>query len=549
VTTGSIYNEPFNHPAQGSQATQAATLVMAQRPLTSVGHETGHALGRNHSDVGHNSKSDPKPCGGGGGPWPPDGLGYMQGIGLDTSAYPYRILYPGLSGEPAHWYDKMSYCTGIYCPSDYVTKGKPCSEPDSWTSPYGWLHTISALWLFGQRTGRGPLLPSPYRGFQGIESAARDRLVSRPPGDPSYLVTATIRTGSTQIDSVIPTDAPPQPPASSQISLVARSSSGQTIASVPMQVTESHDDPGASYLIVRGSVPQRGVDAVQIVGGGTVLASRTRSARRPTIRILAPSRGAVVGKHRGVVVRWKATGAKGSVLEVVVDYSADNGRHWRGIYLGPNHDHVKLPRTYFSRSRRARIRIEVNDGFNQVQAISKRFRSVGAPPVVSILDPARGETIGAEANVYLHGEAFDDALAPLRGRRLRWSVDGAPLGVGGTISASALPPGTDRITLRAVDAHGRSSSASLTIHVKPLNLPFLRLSAPRRLRRHQRRLTLHAAAALPATLAVGRRHYELSAKTRSIKIAVVPGRHPLLLRPSLTASGVRYPIALVIARR
>jgi hypothetical protein len=542
-TTASIYNEPFSNPASGGSPAQATTLVDIFRPITSVAHETGHALGRNHADdstaAGQLDGSGSSGCGGGGGPWPPDGLGDLQGIGLDTSVHPYKLIADGLTGEPAQWYDLMSYCGGA-------------NENQHWISPFGWLHSISALSLFGQRTGRGPNLQVPYSGYQGIEAAARYGAVrarTTAAASAGLEVTATVRPGgSTQIDSVIPTTTQLRGLANSPFELVARGSAGQTVANVPMEVLHVHDDPGLTFLMVQATVPRGGVDSVQISSGGTVVASRTRSAQLPSLRILAPARKAVVGRGRGVTVRWSTRAAPGAVLDVAISYSKDNGRHWRGIYLGPNRGSVRLPSTYFSGSGGARIRIAVNDGFNQVQAISARFRAVGTPPTVSILEPARAQTFGGEASIYLHGQAFDDALVPLQGRHLRWLVDGTTLGTGVTVTAVVLPPGADRITLLATDPRGRSASASLTIHVSAVRLPFLRLRVPARIGTRARRLTIRASSALVTTLRLGRRNLTLGTAAKVITLKVAPGRRPLLLRLEVSARGVTYPVTLVVRR-
>jgi hypothetical protein len=543
VTAWSIYNEPLSNPAPGGSPAQVAELVQVSRPITSVAHETGHALGRNHADdstaTGQLDGSGSSGCGGRGGPWPPDGLGDLQGIGLDTSVYPYKILADGLPGEPSQWNDMMSYCGGA-------------NENQHWISPFGWLHSISALSLFGQRTGRGPNLQGPFSGFQGIEAAARRGVVgARSTAAPTagLEVTATVRPGgSTQIDSVIPTSTQLRGPAGSPIHLVARGSAGQTVANVPMEAFNAHDDPGPSFLIVQATVPRGGVDSVQISSGGTVVASRTRGAQRPRLRILAPRRNAVVGRGRGVAVRWSTRSAPGAVLEVTISYSKDNGRHWRGIYLGPDRGRVRLPSAYFSGSGGARIRIGVNDGFNEVQAISARFRAIGTRPTVSILDPTRAQTFGGEATIYLHGQAFDDGLVPLQGRSLRWRVNGTTLGTGATMTAVALPPGTDRITLLATDARGRGASASLTIHVRAVRPPFLRLRAPARIGPRARRLTIRASSALVTTLRLGRRKLTLRATAKVITLKVAPGRRPLLLHLAVSARGVTYPVTLVVRR-
>jgi hypothetical protein len=248
------------------------------------------------------------------------------------------------------------------------------------------------------------------------------------------------------------------------------------------------------------------------------------------------------------MLRWQTTSARGAQLIVAIQYSFDNGRRWRGIYLGPNRGRVLLPSTYFSMSRRARIRIVVNDGFNQTQAVSRPFSAVGSPPVVTLLDPSAGQTFSGDSLLLLHGQAFDDTLTPLRGRSLRWMAGGALLGTGATIMASRLPPGNDRITLLASDSHGRTASASVVIHVKAVKLPFLRLSVPHRVGPGAQRLTVRASSALPTTLTVGRKHYKLGRAPRTITLPIARGRGSLTVQLSVTARGVTYPITVVVRR-
>lgn len=369
VTLSNILSEPLNNPVPDLNGVLANALVDSNRPITSVGHEWGHTIGRNHADDnaanGRADGSGSTGCGGGGGPWPPDGQGELQGIGLETDTYPYRILFGGLPNEPTQWYDKMSYCAG-------TDETPPAWR--AWISPFGWMRDLSELNLFGQRKAAA--------GDAGDMTRAAEAAVHT-----GLLVTATIRAGGTgEIDSAIP-GSESRPPSASPFHLVARNASGRMVTNVPMSVFVAHDDPGPSYLILRGTVPAS-VNSVQVVNGATVVAHRTRSRHRPRIRILSPNAHAVVGRRRLVSVRWKARGSSTAPLQVEIAYSTQNGRDWHGIFLGPNTGTAKLPRSYFGFSRHARIRIEVNDGFNNVVAVSKPFVALGSPPTAAILDPS-----------------------------------------------------------------------------------------------------------------------------------------------------------------
>lgn len=521
VTVQSIYNYP----------SPAYDVVNIYRPLTSVAHELGHALGRNHADdSAANGKADgtnSSGCGGGGGPWPPDGLGYMQGIGLDSSAHPYRILYPGLPGEPSQWYDKMSYCVN----TDESTAGG--NLPDTWTSPYGWLHSISALYVFGKTTGR-------------LVHSVRARAAS---SGPQLFVSAVSDSSGTKIVSVVPS-APgtPTQPATGGYQLVARDGAGQTVATGSLYAQQVHDDPGPTYTDMIGTVPAAaGIASIAIVHDGSVIASRVRPTQLPHVRVLAPRRGTRVGGARRVVVRWRATDRARVHLVIAVDYSANGGRSWRTVYLGPNRGHVSLPSFYFAGSRDARVRVRASDGFNAVAALSARFTALPAPPQATILSPASGTRIAGDARLQLLGRAFDQRLRRLTGRAMQWRFGRFVLGSGAALSAEPLPPGRDRIQLLARSGAGPAGVAAITVVVKRVPFPFLRLRLPRRLAPGARLLRFHASSTVPGTvLRIDGRRFRLSARPRGFKLRV--GRGPLLLQMSVSYDGATSPFAELVQR-
>ena len=105
-----------------------------------------------------------------------------------------------------------------------------------------------------------------------------------------------------------------------------------------------------------------------------------------------------------------------------LDYSADGGRRWKTISIGPDNGRVTLSTRLLSGSRNARLRVRANDGFDETAANSGRFVSAGAPPAVRILTPSRAARISADATLVAQGEAHDDAGRRLAGRRLTWRL-------------------------------------------------------------------------------------------------------------------------------
>ena len=99
--------------------------AVASRPATSVAHEIQHALGRPHASSG--CVTDPRQAGEA---WPPDNLGFLQGIGLVSTPGsgggrgPYKIIArSGAPGGPGEVYDLMGYCA---------------AETQTTISPKGW---------------------------------------------------------------------------------------------------------------------------------------------------------------------------------------------------------------------------------------------------------------------------------------------------------------------------------------------------------------------------------------------------------------------------
>jgi hypothetical protein len=188
----------------------------------------------------------------------------------------------------------------------------------------------------------------------------------------------------------------------------------------------------------------------------------------PGVHIETP----VVDEHTGLLtVRWSTDNPGGADLMAKVDVSSDDGAIWRPVRVGPNGDSVQLPLRSLLTTDRARVRVRVNDGFNETSAVSERFGSPGVPPTVRILSPADGQRIAPNASLYLEGEAVGDAggrLGPLgtnAASSLTWFVDDVLVGNGSATNVLGLPVGVRRVRLDARDARGTTSSTEVGIIV------------------------------------------------------------------------------------
>jgi hypothetical protein len=521
--------------ARGQLKDDATPYKVAEvrRPFTSIAHELFHSYGRKHaSDCNDAGGED----GTGADPWPPDEQGWTHGIGLDRTPGsgaangPYAIKAPP-SPVGGQWYDFMSYC-----PEIFDNGGTYMLERDSWISGRGWDETQRALRDYAIRKKRLP--------------AGTAKPLTTAQAGAALQVTATIdpATGAGVIDGVRPVEGGALPPGEpTDHRLVARDAQGNVVAEAPMRLSRvtSHFAP-ASFLYGRVAAP--GAASVEVQRAGAPVASRARSAAVPQVSIRAPRGGDRTGAKRTAEVRWSATDGDGDRLLASVDYSLDDGKEWRSIFAGPNSGRAEIPSYLLTASKRARVRVRVNDGFNEGQAVSERFTAVGAPPIVRIVSPAKRTEVAGDADLYLSGEAFQDAGTPIGAKGLTWFDGKRSLGRGAQLSVSGLRPGKRTLRLVARDRHGRTGSASVSVRVLRARPRFLVVRGPTRLRRTARTLSLRIASSVPATLTAGGRRFAVSPRTSRLTIPIRPGSKPLNLPLTLRAGASTAKLNLVVPR-
>jgi hypothetical protein len=499
-------------------------VVEVNRPLTSVGHEFFHLLGRPHAS---------KSCGGNdngqtGENWPPDEQGYLQGVGLDTD------LGSGFRGGPyalvgdtsvKSWFDFMSYCANT---SDV----NPFTTGDSWVSVKNWNAAFE-----------------DHRYHRSAQRA-RVRAVSGPRVPSLHVGAIADPDGSVRIVATAPVSAPAQPASESGYHLVGLDGSGNPVVDLQMLSSPTHADGVPPALALDGVIPAAGVAAVQIVRDGAVVATRAASATAPKVALsgLPRFRGAKA------TIRWRASDADRDALLTSVDYSADGGKTFVTIFTGPDHGNAKLPARMLSRASKARVRVRVNDGFREAAVTSPVFRSPGGPPVVRIVAPGKGAKQRNDAPLVLRGQAFDDASRSLTGKSLRWFVGKRLVGTGSQTAPMGLPAGRRRIRLTARDRFGRVRSASVVVRLTAARPLFLVLAGPTSVKRSARSVALKVSTSLPARLTVrggarGQQRFFVSRKKRTLHVRVLPGRKRLTLRLTLVAGGKSTPATVSVARR
>lgn len=504
---------------------QQATGYLTDKDQYVVAHEVQHALGRPHASMGCGATGKQA-----GEPWAPDEQGFLRGIGIDVrrgsggGRGPFAILSPGANGGPAQWYDVMSYCAG---------------PKDAWISPRGWRNVINfpapggtaARAAFGPSAG--PLAtPSSSPDARASQAGRVLRVVAVARGD-----------GSLNISGVSPGEGPAETgdPASGFL-LETRDAAGKrVIASSPMRA-EPLPDSTATALV--GEVPSAGAGMVVVRSQAGAITRVVRSAKAPSVRLLSPRGGGRV--RRAIDVRWRAVDADPGPLSATVEYSADGGRTWTTKHIGTSRGRVSLNVAELAPSRRARVRLRVDDGFAEAVAVSRSFTVPPAPPQVRIVDPAGGLRVRPDAPLVLRGEAFAGGRK-LSGGALRWFDGRRALGSGETLTLDRINPGAHTLRLVA-SAGGRSSSRRVRVRVRAVRAQFLVLS-PGRLGRRARTARLRVRTNVPATLIVGRARVVVGPRTRRVTVPVRPGSRPARLALTLRTAAGSIRTTLTVARR
>ena len=496
--------------------TPIMTARARERPLTSAAHELGHILTAPHASAGCNAEGEIEA-------WPEVDTangeqGRLQGVRARLVFRPRSFermaettvdglnppATPGGTSSPA-LYDLMSYCV---------------NEGNAWLSARNWNRFRQELDKLGGRLRT---------------SARAARATAAQSGRTTFAVGTAGPSGGV-IGRVVPPDgedAVPRSVPSSPFRLRSLDSAGRVLldAGVAVQPTTLHGGDGSGPFV--GPVARR-ADAVELVHNGTRLDRKTRS-RPPRISLVGPGRGTRVRARGKLNVRWRASDPDSDALEATVDFSADNGRTWRMVFEGPSTGRAVVPGSYLAGSRRARVRVAVNDGFNERSVNSRPFVAQGTRPRVEILTPEARAAIRSSDRVVLSGSAFDDLDRPLKGRALTWYAGRKRLGRGAQIRAR-LPRGTRRLRLVARDRTGRSGSASMRVRVEAPQLRILSLGVPLKVGRNARSLKVRIRPSAPATLTASGRRYRLRPRRTTLTIR-------LPSRPRIGIVSVRFRLA------
>jgi hypothetical protein len=217
------------------------------------------------------------------------------------------------------------------------------------------------------------------------------------------------------------------------------------------------------------------------------------------------------------------------------------------VQIGPSTGRVAVRRALLADSRNARVRVRIDDGFNEATTTSGRLTVVGPAPAVRILSPLRGQRARADASLRLAAEGTGAGGRPLSRKTFRWFDGTRKLGRGSTVTVAGLRPGRHVIRLAASQG-GRTGSARVSVTVTAVRPAFLRLDYPQRISSTARAVRLRVAATVAADLVVLGHRYPVGPKARTLKVGVRPGRSALKLALILRSGRLQTRQTLAIAR-
>lgn len=246
-----------------------------------------------------------------------------------------------------------------------------------------------------------------------------------------------------------------------------------------------------------------------------------------------------------MAVKWRTVGASAKNSTASVDFSSDGGSTWQPVFIGPDRGRARIPGSYLAAAHQARVRVRVNDGFDEAVAASDKFTSLAAPPLTTIAKPPK--ELPGDALLQLTGQAFQAGPVALKGKRLHWFDGSVPLGSGTAIVAGPLPPGKNHIRLVARGAGGPTAAASVNVKVKPVRFPFLRLSIPKKVTGGAKKIAIKASSAVPTLLTVNKSKFKIGKKTKKLHVAIGSGRQSWL-HMAVTANGVRTAFSATVKR-
>ncbi|MCF7838121.1 MAG: DUF5011 domain-containing protein, partial [Candidatus Marinimicrobia bacterium] len=216
--------------------------------------------------------------------------------------------------------------------------------------------------------------------------------------------------------------------------------------------------------------------AVVLKRDGVPLAARPRSAKAPTVQVLAPNGGE---SWAGVqTIRWQAFDEDGDDLSFIIQYSP-NGAYWLPVAWGlPQVNQHDVDTAQWPGGTNARVRVIVTDGFNTTSDESDLpFMVPDKPPQIVVVAPRAGAPVPPGAPVDFEVRVFDLEENAVADTHIVWSY-GTNQFASGPRPPARLPPGIQTVTVTAFDSQGNSNQVELAVATADGTPPWIELFGP-----------------------------------------------------------------------
>jgi hypothetical protein len=226
--------------------------------------------------------------------------------------------------------------------------------------------------------------------------------------------------------------------------------------------------------------PPDGLDRVQLLYNGSLVAERQPSAHAPEVELLSPPPGSELD---GLVsITWQASDLDDDALTYTLFYSHDGGTTWLPLGVNLTDPVYELDTQQVPGGEACFVKVLVSDGWHTGKAVGGPFSVARKPPAVTIDTPRAGMWKRPEQAVVLVGSAYDAEQGPLPDEVLAWRSDrDGLLGHGATLvlPGLTLERGEHVITLSAVDGDGQKGVERVRIVIgHGLYLPIISKPSP-----------------------------------------------------------------------
>jgi hypothetical protein len=432
---GGIGGMAHGIPSRGAGGRSSIIRLGVETVQEVIAHETGHMLGRKHTNRSgpvatgnsppgcYSTASDPSTD------WPFADNRIQSSRRLEVG-FDVATRRPVI---PETTFDWMGYCT------------------PRWVSPHTYRNAMLAL------------------GATSAGSVAHAR--SNTTG-PFWTVSGKILNGQAALDPLfVATTQGPDDAGSGTHRIEVRASNGSVLFTrffIPdSPATESGGNELLGPPVFFELVPVIG-NAQRIVvfdSNDTQIGNIQLGGSAPVVNITFPIQGVTLSGVQTII--WTIVDPDSTSHRVKVLYSADGGTNWVSLgeesqasFLRVNFD--TLPGS----SGTSRLMISASDGVNTGSSVSSTFSVTKKTPTAQIVSPLADTVFRSQDLVWLRAQAYDVDEDFLDGKAIRWesNLDGV-LGFGSALPITSLTPGDHQIVMTATDSDKNSVSRSVRVTV------------------------------------------------------------------------------------